>query len=100
MADYILQRQKDAHLIVKAITIRPQADPDDLWPKVLGYDLGTKIYLKHDGAYLDEAYHIEGIQHQIRPQFWETTWWLSPADVWEYWILGISELGITTRLGF
>lgn len=100
MAQYVLGQHKDAHLRVLSLTIDPEADPADLWPKVLGFDLGTKIQVTLADAAIDEPYFIEGIEHRFGPMFWETKWWLSRADPFEYWVLGTSKLGTETRLGY
>jgi hypothetical protein len=100
MAEYLLSLHKDAHLRVLSLVIDPEADPADLWPKVLGYDLGTKIHIHLSDCALNESYFIEGIEHRFPPGRWETKWWLSPADPQEYWVLDTSELGIGTRLAY
>ncbi len=98
MADWILYQRKDARLRVKSMVLEPERDPTDLWPKVLSYDLGTKVWLKLDDAEIDEAYYIEGIEHRFSPKRWQTKYWLSLAEVEGAWILGESALGVETRL--
>ncbi len=102
-AQYILSRYKDPVLRAKSITIYPQARPADLWPKVLGFDISTRITLRLNQASLDKDYFIEGISHDVNAQTgtWATTWQLSEADNQVYWALGVagySELGETTKL--
>lgn len=102
-ARHLLSLYKDAAMRVRAITIRPQGDPASLWPKVLTFDLSTRITLRFDPAAIDWDYHLEGITHKadaVRGT-WETRWELSNADSQYYWALGVvdlSELGETTRL--
>lgn len=102
MADYILSRQKDPHMRLKAIGIAPQVEPDDLFPKVLDYEISDAIWVKKTDAVIDEKYHIEGIQEHINFQTgaWWTLWWLTEASGQGAWILGTSELGLATALGF
>lgn len=102
-AEYLLSRYKDPALRLKSITIRPGADPDNLYPLVLGLDISSRITIKLSQANIDEDYHIEGIRHtwDARSKIWETRWELTPVSQWIYWALGIagiSELGLTTRL--
>ncbi len=102
-SQYLLAQYKDAALRTRQLIIYPQRDPDNLFPKVLSYDIGTRITLRLNQASLDKDYHIEGIMHDIdeRDGLWVTTWQLSEADNQAYWALGItglSELGETTKL--
>jgi len=101
-ANYILSRYKDGALRVKALVIRPQGDPTNLWPKVLSYDIGYRITLNLDRAGISKDYHIEGISHSVDSQTgtWETRWELSDADSQNYWILDTSELDTNTRLAY
>ena len=104
-ADYILSLYKDAALRVKAISIRPQGDPGNLWPKVLGYDISTRITLVLSPAGISKDYHIEGISHRASaPEgTWETRWELSDATSQVYWTvdwLPGSLLGSGTRVAY
>lgn len=100
-AERLLTLWKDPKFRVTAITIRPQRSPTDLFPKVLAYDIGTRITLRLDRGTVDKEMHIEGITHKIGPKFWETIWELSDAEpVVQYWIIGTSTLGNDTMLGF
>jgi hypothetical protein len=93
-ANYRLGQHKDAHLRVLSQTFQWGA----YWP--VAYDLSTKIWIKLTDAAIDGAYFIEGIEHRFSPMQWETKWWLSRADAADYWTLGLSALGIETRLGY
>ena len=101
-ANYLLSRFKDPALRVKNITILPQADPVNLWPKVLGYEISTRITIKLTQASINADYHIEGIGHDVDAAtgVWKTRWELSNADAQTYWILGTSALDYTTRLAY
>jgi len=102
MADWILATHKDSPLRVKSIMLTPETEPDDLWPKVLEYDISDKIYVKKADADIDQAFHIEGIQDSYNANrgTWWTQWWLSDADTQGAWILGESALGLETVLAF
>lgn len=100
-AERLLSLWKNPQFRVKAITVRPQGNPTNLFPKVLAYDIGTRITLRLDRGNVDKEMHIEGITHKIAPKFWETVWELSDAEpVVQYWILGTSTLGNDSMLGF
>ncbi len=66
----------------KSITIRPQNNPDVLYPEVLGFELSTKITLVLTQGSISKDYFIEGIDHAIdfRTGLWETTWLISDAS--------------------
>lgn len=102
-ASYLLNRYKNPSLRVKQIQIYPQSRPGYLFPKVLLYDIGTKITIRLNEADVDEDYHIEGITHSMsKDHKWITTWQLTKAEAM-FWVLGevgFSELGSTTILGY
>jgi hypothetical protein len=102
-AQYLLAQYKDASLRTRRLVIYPQRDEANLFPKVLGYDIGTRITLRLNQASLDKDYHIEGNTHDYdsRDGLWATTWQLSDADNAAYWtvgVAGLSEVGETTKL--
>lgn len=76
-----LARYKDPKERVAAITLKPERDPTNLWPKALGYELSTKITVVHAPSAINAAYYVEAIEHQgtARPKTWQTRWTLSPA---------------------
>ena len=53
---------------------------------------------------VDKNFHIEGISHDVQMlggRSWITTFQLSPELPYtNWWILGTSELGTDTRLGY
>ena len=103
MANYLKGRYKDPALRATQVQITPNADPFNLWPKALGYDIGTRITVRLNQASIDEDYNIEQIIHDYdaRADKWRTTWQLSNANNQTYWALnvaGFSEIGETTKL--
>lgn len=103
--DYMLSQYKDPTFRIRGLEIYPEIDPHDLFPKVLGYDISTRITLRLNEASLDQDYHIEGIIHNFdrRRGTWTTWWQLSDATGIKYWVLGVagfSELSLTTKLGY
>lgn len=104
-ADYLKSRFKDVALRVRRLKIYPDADPANLWPKVLDYKISTRITIRLNQASIDEDYHIEGIMHDYdaRSSFWAATWDLSSANNQAYWAIGVagySEIGETTKLAY
>lgn len=103
--DFMLAQYKDPAFRIKELEIFPEIDPDDLFPKVLGYDISTRITLRLNEAHLDEDFHIEGIIHNYdkRKGGWLTRWQLSNASQVKYWAIGkvgFSEIEETTRLAY
>ena len=100
-AHYLLNNYKNPKMRVRAITTKPGNDPDNLYPKVLGYDISTRITINLSQASINEDYHIEGIRHRFsaKDRLWVTEWQLSPSDLTSYWQIGMvgrSEIGETT----
>ncbi|MBI4496318.1 MAG: hypothetical protein HY689_00230 [Chloroflexi bacterium] len=80
---------------------------DNLWPLVLGLEFGDRITVRRrppgGGDALERDCHVEGVQHDISREEWQTTWQLSPASPYAWWVLGDAEnsqLGVTTRLAY
>lgn len=114
-AEYLLGQTKDPSLRFDRLIIRPShvavgTLQDDLYAQALGREIGDRITVKArppSGSHtISQDVIIEGIEHQVTDQEWETTFLLSPADQntvsgGGYWILGdstYSVLGTTTRL--
>ncbi len=76
-----VERYKDGQQRVKALAVDADADEEDLTPRVCGYELGTRIILAinstRNPAMLNQAYHIEGVQHDHTVgKHWITKWQL------------------------
>lgn len=61
---------------IDTLMVRPSAAPDDLWPQVLGRELGERITVTRRpqgvGAPMTAEVIIEGIEHDIGPKRWVT----------------------------
>lgn len=103
-AHYIVQEQKDPRLEVTNMQIKPRVDGANLWMHALGREIADLVTVKRrppgGGAVITQDVRIQGVEHRITPRGWETNWWLSRADTGTYWILGTSQLGTNTRLGY
>lgn len=102
-AQFLLSRFKDATLRSRMLTINAERDPGNLWPKVLGYDISTRITLRLNQAGINTDYHIEGTQdiYDAARGTYIVKWQLSDADNQQYWVIGVagfSEIGVTTRV--
>jgi hypothetical protein len=93
----MVNRYLDSKMRAMNLVIYPDASPTNLYPKVLGYDISTRITLELNNAdnqlalgSTGKQYHIEGIQHDwsmtgSTPNLWKTKWQL--WDVNQYFIL-------------
>jgi hypothetical protein len=87
IAYFIMRNHKDASLRLKSISVQAGVDPTNLFPKVLGYDISTRITVKLTAGSLDKDYHIEGFSHRWtaeKPLEWLTRWELSDAEIAGY----------------
>lgn len=106
-AQYILDVYKDPHQRISGLTIKPAADPDALFPLLLGLELGDWIAIEetpqNTGSAVTTTGVIEGITVDWSPEDWTFDLALSPADTRPYWLAGVvgySEAGVSTRAGF
>ena len=106
--EYHLDRLKDPHVRVKSVTIEPQQNTN-LWAHALGREIGDRIAVEIWPAQkgTEQVVTFEGIIEYVEHTYvvgrWTTVWYLSPADMNSYWILGDPVLGVldsTTKLGF
>ena len=104
LAEFRVSQWAEPGMRLRAITLRPAASPDAIYPHALGREIGDRVTVRWPPAGIDADFFIEGVQHRHRARAgWTTQWWLSPASTLTYWRLGVtgaSELGQTTRLAF
>lgn len=99
-AAYVLSFSKDAPLRFDSIRLTPTTDPDNLWPQVLGRELGDRITVKFTppggGAIIQRDAFIRGIKHDVAaPSRWVTVWSLQDADVQlSFLVLDHASLGV------
>lgn len=82
-AAWVLHVSAEPEVRFDTITIFPMSDPDVLWPQVLGREIGDRITCyrtrpKGRPPLVRDAF-IRGIQHEIGPSSWRTTWTLQSA---------------------
>lgn len=98
-ANYVLQLLKDAELRFSTLSINPLANPDVLFPQVLGRELGDRITIRRrppgGGAPIERQVFIRGIEHSIGLDTWETTWTLQDAtEKFAFFVLDNPTLGV------
>jgi hypothetical protein len=80
LAQYTVDRYKDPELRITRIKVKPRADPDRLWPQVLGRrvrDLVRVVARPIGGGLVVQDCHIAGIHHDTDGTDWTTTF-----DLW------------------
>lgn len=95
-ANFILQQTKDPELRFSTLVIRPHRDPDNLFPQVLGREIGDRITIKLQppgGGTITRDVFVRGIRHEIHLDWWETTWTLQAATMWAFLVLDNATLG-------
>jgi hypothetical protein len=102
-ADYFISQYKDPRPILKVLllagyipSVLQQAVTRDISDRVHFQALGIRTMLG-----ISQDFYIESVAHKIsRDAPLETTWELSPAGLSTYWVLGTSQLGVSTRLAW
>jgi hypothetical protein len=106
-AQYVLSLSAQPELRFENIVLQPQMDSANLFPHALNRLIGDRITVKRrppgGGTVIDQDCFIRGIEHQIFPGDWLTTWTLqSSAAAGSFFIIGDATLGRLDRnpLGF
>jgi hypothetical protein len=104
-AQFIVADGKDPELRFADLTVDPAAQPADLWPQVLGREIGDRITIKRrppgGGATISRDVFIRGITHTFTESTWSTTWTLQDVTVPALYLLdGSMLLDGTHPLGF
>lgn len=103
-ANYLLTRYKEPQIRPETVTFEATSD-DPLWEQLLTREIGDRVTVNRrppgGGSMLSKEALIEAISVSVTlHESWTTTWTLAPADPNAYWLLGTSELGVDTRLGW
>lgn len=104
-ANFFLSRHADPLPRIIAVVIDPLNDPTNMFPLVLGLEIGSRITVKgmpHAvGSIISQESIIEGIDHDVTNVSWKTTFRLSPAETRQFWVMDdttLSVLDSTTRV--
>ncbi len=97
-AEYVLSRYKEPFLRFEQVRIAAHAQPDLLYPIVLGRGIGQRVTVTRRpdvGDPITSQCHIEGVSHDVgRDGSWYTTWTLSPADTRSFMVLDSATAGV------
>lgn len=103
LAQSLVDYYRTPHERISWIEITPQGD-ERLWVHALGREIGDRIavkaYLPGPGGPISMDCVIERIEHKVELGNWTTRWGLSPGDTSLYWVLGVSALGVDTKLAY
>ena len=100
-ATWAVNRYADPATRVESVIIKPLDSPSNLWPQVLGREIGDRITVTRNS--ISKEVIIEGIEHDYDGEDWTTTFRCSPADLGPYWLLDdsvFSVLDTSTILAF
>jgi len=81
-AQYIVLVAATAELRFTQIAIDPRSAPNQLYPQVLGRECGDRITIRKrppGGGLIERDVWIRGMEHEIEPERWRTTWTLQAA---------------------
>lgn len=96
---YVLSLLKNNELRIAALKVNPLADPDRLFPQVLGRKLGDRITVKFTppggGTRISRDVFIRGIDHAMGLDTWVTTFALQDAtNKFQFFVLNSATLGV------
>lgn len=110
LAGYLLDTYKQPFLEVIGMDLDGTADPNNLWPQILGRELGDIVTVRRrppgGGAMIQQVSMIQGMQVSYTAEGgnWLASWQLTAAVTkTPYWVLGDTVngvLGSTTKLFF
>ena len=97
-AAYVLSLLKNNEVRISTLTVDPLADPDRLFPQVLGRKLGDRVTVKFTppggGTRISREVFIRGIDHTIGLDTWRTTFALQDAtNKFQFFVLDHATLG-------
>lgn len=107
----VVQLLADHDLRFDSVVLEPSTD-DLLWPVVLGAEIGNRLTIRWTppggGDRIVRDVFIEGIEHEFNVAStgdvldWRTTFRLSDAERWEWFVLDSGAYGVldTNRLGY
>jgi hypothetical protein len=102
--EYLLGRATDPRPRVAGMVIVPQRSAADLFPQVLGRELGDRFTLVRTvagvGTPFVADFQIDRIEHSAGPKVWSTTWSASLADTTDLFTLDVGVLDGTSPLAY
>ena len=81
--NYLQARYAEPTMRIRNVNVLPQNNPVNLWPKVLCYDLSTRITMRLNRTSIDADYFIEGVEFKYDSRshggLFDAKWLLSDA---------------------
>jgi hypothetical protein len=97
-AGFVLYIAKDAELRFTELVINPRLDEANLFPQVLGRQMGDRITVKlrppGGGDVISRDVFIRGITHDITDDSWQTTFTLQSATKFAFGVYDSATLGL------
>lgn len=101
---YLVLKYAEPQLRADTWTVKPERKPV-VWSTVLGLELGDRVIVERTpqnvGDQIQIPLYLEYIQEKVTPDDWVITFGGVPAEPeasTDYWQLGLSQLGVDTRL--
>ena len=93
-AGFEVALHKTPKLRFQQMTIIPVREPT-LWPQALGLELGDKVIVERHPAttpsgtaeMISQGCFVEQVNHQITPGEWQTSFQLSPSDLYDQFLV-------------
>lgn len=105
IAAYLKNRYGRQQLRVSSLVLDPETGDESVWPILLTAELGDVYTVRHTplggGNRIEQVSFLDGLAIDWRAagnDWGRPVWTLSAADTTPFWVLGISELGVTTAL--
>lgn len=97
-AQYLVGLAGNPELRFSTVVIAPWEDPNNLWPQVLGREIGDRITVVRrppgGGSAITRDAFIRGIRHDIGDELeWRTTWTLESATRYAGFVLDSATQG-------
>lgn len=96
-AGFVLYISSSPELRFDTLVVAPRVDPGDLYPQVLGREMGDRVTVRLQppggGDPIERDVFIRGIEHVGAPMQWQTTWTLGSATKYSFLILDDPTLG-------
>lgn len=99
LASFKVRVGKDPRTRVSSLLVMPRSDPTNLFPAVLGVDLGEVVTVSFTplgvGSASTFTTSIQGVRHSVGRGRWDVEFYLAPAvsESGPYWKIGDATLG-------
>lgn len=97
IATVVLQRYKEPQLRIDSLVVDPGNNRTNLYPEVLGRRILDRVTVirtpQETGSAITQELLIQGIHHQFSLGNWQTTFYVTPTDSFEFFTLDSATLG-------